>query len=199
MMAGWTWRLLVTSSGSSRTPRGPTCARRTCAWCASTTPTRRRAMRTRAVRTVRTAQITSAYSTLLAHRPPPGPSEPPTFAPKVEDANLTDAAGRQPPGSARRRPRRTRSSRSSRSRDLVGVVSYVDRQSAVLETIVTPKPPAGQRRCSSCWSRGRRTASPRRSLGVESLGGHPPADLDRAGRPDRRAPRVAAPARPGPT
>jgi hypothetical protein len=128
------------------------------------------------VRTIRTAQITSAYSTLLANRPPPGPPGPPSFPPKVTDETLSDALDG------------TRRLLLAAELDdafiallevahLVGVVSYVDRQSGVLESIVTAAPgeatslliflePAEEEGVTEAF------------VGVEPLGGHRPAPLD---------------------
>jgi hypothetical protein len=60
---------------------------------------------------------------------------------------------------------------------LVGVVSYVDRQSAVLEAIVTEV--QGQATSLLIFLEpGEEEGVTEAFLGVESLGGHPPAPLD---------------------
>jgi hypothetical protein len=128
------------------------------------------------IRTIRTAQITSAYSTLLANRPPPGPAPPPTFAPKVADESLTDTLE----GSRRVHLAAEMDDAFIALLEvahMVGVVSYVDRQSAVLEAIVTEAPgeatslliflePAEQEGVTEAF------------LGVEPLGSYAPAPLD---------------------
>jgi hypothetical protein len=59
---------------------------------------------------------------------------------------------------------------------MLGAVSYIDRLSLVLETIVTPEP---QRATSLlAWLDPGPDGATAASIGVESLGGHPPADLD---------------------
>lgn len=129
------------------------------------------------VRTIRTAQITSAYSTLLANRPAgSGPTAPPAFAPKVTDESLTDALDG------------TRRVWLAAEIDdafvallevahLVGVVSYVDRQSAVLESIITAAP--GEATSLLIFLEpGEDEGVTEAFLGVEPLGGHPPAPLD---------------------
>jgi hypothetical protein len=129
------------------------------------------------VRTVRTAQITAAYSMLLANRPAgPGPSMPPAFAPKVTDETLTDALDG------------TRRVLLGAEIDdafvallevahLVGVVSFVDRQSAVLETIITAAP--GEATSLLIFLEpGADEGVTEAFLGVEPLGGHAPAPLD---------------------
>jgi hypothetical protein len=59
---------------------------------------------------------------------------------------------------------------------MLGAVSYIDRLSLVLETIVTPEP---QRATSLlAWLDPGPDGSTAATVGVESLGGHAPADLD---------------------
>jgi hypothetical protein len=130
------------------------------------------------VRTIRTAQITSAYSTLLANRPAgvPTPSGPPTFAPKVTDESPTDALDG------------TRRVLLAAEMDdafvallevahLIGVVSYVDRQSGVLESIITAAP--GEATSLLIYLEpGDEEGVTEAFLGVEPLGGHAPAPLD---------------------
>jgi hypothetical protein len=130
------------------------------------------------VRTIRTAQITSAYSTLLANRPPGegAPTGPPTFAPKVTDESLTDALDG------------TRRVLLAAEIDdafiallevahMVGVVSYVDRTSAVLESIITAAP--GEATSLLIFLEpGDEEGVTEAFLGVEPLGGHAPAPLD---------------------
>jgi hypothetical protein len=128
------------------------------------------------IRTVRTAQITSAYSTLLANRPPPAPEGPPSFAPKVEDASLADAME----GSRRVLLAAEMDDAFVALLEvahMVGVVSYVDRQSAVLEAIVTAAP--GEATSLLIFLEpGEQEGVTEAFLGVEPLGGHAPAPLD---------------------
>ena len=59
---------------------------------------------------------------------------------------------------------------------MLGVVSYIDRLSLVIEAIVTPEP---QRATSLlAWLDPGPDGATAVTIGVESLGGHPPADLD---------------------
>ncbi|MGZ6973180.1 MAG: J domain-containing protein [Acidimicrobiia bacterium] len=126
------------------------------------------------IRTVRTAQITSAYSALLANRPATDASPPvPGFAPRVTDETLTDALDG------------TRRVLLAAELDdafvallevahIVGVVSYVDRQSAVLESIVTAAP--GEATSLLIFLEpGEAEGITEAFLGVEPLGGHAPA------------------------
>ncbi len=126
-------------------------------------------------RTVRTAQITAAYSVLLANRPPSRP-EPPSFTPKVEQETLADALD----GSRRVLLAAEMDDAFVallEAAHVVGVVSYVDRQSAVLETIVTAVP--GQATSLLIFLEpGEQEGVTEAFLGVESLGGHLPAPLD---------------------
>jgi hypothetical protein len=72
---------------------------------------------------------------------------------------------------------------------MLGAVSYVDRLSLVLETIVTPEP---QRATSLLgWLDAGPDEATSATFGVESLGGHAPADLD--GLVDRIAELLASP------
>ena len=128
------------------------------------------------VRTIRTSEITNAYSVLLANRPPPGPPGPPTFPPHVTDTTIEDAL------------EGTRRVLLAAEIDdafvallevahMVGVVSYVDRQSAVLEAIVTARP--GEATSLLIFLEpGDEEGVTEAFIGVEPLGGHPPADLD---------------------
>jgi hypothetical protein len=125
-------------------------------------------------RTVRTAQITAAYSVMLANRDPSRP--PPSFPPKVEDESLDDALD----GSRRVLLAAEMNDAFAALLEvahIVGVVSYVDRQSAVLESIVTAAP--GQATSLLIFLEpGEEEGVTEAFLGVESLGGHPPAPLD---------------------
>ncbi len=128
------------------------------------------------IRTLRTSEITSAYSVLLANRPPPGPAGPPAFTPQRTDTTLEDAL------------EGTRRVLLAAEIDdafiallevahMVGVVSYVDRQSVVLEAIVTVRP--GEATSLLIFLEpGDEEGVTEAFIGVEPLGGHPPADLD---------------------
>jgi DnaJ domain len=126
-------------------------------------------------RTVRTAQITAAYSVLFAQRPATSTPRP-SFTPKVEQETLADAMD----GSRRVLLAAGMDDAFVALLEvahLVGVVSYVDRQSAVLETIVTAEP--GQATSLLIFLEpGEEEGVTEAFLGVESLGGHPPAPLD---------------------
>jgi hypothetical protein len=126
-------------------------------------------------RTVRTAQITAAYSVLFANRPPTG-DVPRSFTPKVEQETLADVMD----GSRRVLLAAEMDDAFAallEAAHVVGVVSYVDRQSAVLETIVTAVP--GQATSLLIFLEpGQEDGVTEAFLGVESLGGHPPAPLD---------------------
>lgn len=127
-------------------------------------------------RTIRTAQITAAYSVLAAELRPAGPPPPPDFVPHVETANLDDALD----GSRRVLLAAGLDDAFVAMLEvahLVGVVSYVDRQSAVLETIVTAAP--GEATSLLVFLEpGEVEGISEAFLGVESLGGHAPAPLD---------------------
>jgi hypothetical protein len=127
------------------------------------------------IRTVRTAQITEAYSTLLANREPVRAGAP-SFAPHVEETSFDDvldgsrrvllAAGMGDAFAA-----------MLEVAHMVGVVSYVDRQSAVLETIVTAAPGEATS-LLVLLEPGEEEGVTEAFLGVEPLGGHAPASLD---------------------
>jgi hypothetical protein len=146
------------------------------------------------IRTVRTAQITSAYSTLLANRPSPGPELPPSFAPRVEDESLADAMD----GSRRVLLAAELDDAFVALLEvahMVGVVSYVDRQSAVMEAIVTAAP--GEATSLLIFLEpGAEEGVTEAFLGVEPLGGHAPAPLDPL--VDRIAELLATPRPPAP-
>jgi hypothetical protein len=129
-----------------------------------------------AMQTVRTAQITSAYSTLLAERPEIPDAPPPSFEPKVAASSWEDvldgsrrvllAAGMDDAYSA-----------LLEVAHMIGVVSYMDRYSAVLETIITAAP--GEATSLLIFLEpGPEDGVTEAFLGVEPLGGHAPAPLD---------------------
>lgn len=126
-------------------------------------------------RTIRTAQITAAYSVLFANRTPPS-ATPPSFTPKVEQPTFADVMD----GSRRVLLAAEMDDAFVallEAAHVVGVVSYVDRQSAVLESIVTAVP--GQATSLLIFLEpGEEDGVTEAFLGVESLGGHPPAPLD---------------------
>jgi hypothetical protein len=133
-------------------------------------------------RTVVTAQITEAYAALLAARERTTSPGAPTAAP----AGGVRGAGPAPSSYADARDDSRRVLLDAPFGDaflallevahLVGDVSYLDRSSGVLEVIVTPEPA----RATSLlvYLEARDDAVTEAVLGVESLGGHPPAALD---------------------
>ena len=72
---------------------------------------------------------------------------------------------------------------------ILGAVSYIDRMSLVLEAIVVPIP--GQATSLLTWLDPAPDGATAATICVESLGGHPPADLDEL--VDRIAELLAAP------
>jgi hypothetical protein len=125
------------------------------------------------VRTVFTAQVTEAYAVLgRARSDEPAPARAPTTGPGPNG----------PKGASETRSVVLDAEQADAYFALlevfhvVGVVSYVDRQQSVLETIVTPVP--GQATSLLALlepAPGHRTMV---MLGVEPLGSHPPAALD---------------------
>jgi hypothetical protein len=129
-----------------------------------------------AMQTVRTAQITSAYSTLLAERPEIPDAPPPSFEPKVATSTWDDVLD----GSRRVLLAAEMDDAYSALLEvahMIGVVSYMDRYSAVLETIITAAP--GEATSLLIFLEpGPEDGVTEAFLGVEPLGGHPPAPLD---------------------
>lgn len=135
------------------------------------------------MRTVRTAQITEAFAVIVAARPaspdaPPGPERSeavpastgsvfrhPSVGPDETRSVLLDA------------PIADAFVALHEAFSVVGVVSYLDRLSLVLEAIVLDRP--GQATSLLAWLDPAPDGVTAVTLGVESLGGHPPADLDR--------------------
>lgn len=137
-------------------------------------------------RTVRTAQITEAYAWLLAGRalPPEDPAgvrvAPWTVRDVLEDTRRVLLDASMPDAFAA----------LLEVAHVIGVVSYVDRESAVLETIVTAAP----RQATSLLvylEPGETAQITEAVLGVEPLGAHEPAPLD--GLVERIATLLAAP------
>ena len=127
------------------------------------------------IRTIRTAQITEAYSVLLANREP-SRAAPNGFDPHVEDQSFDDVID----GSRRVLLAAEIDDAFVAMLEvahMVGVVSYVDRQSAVLETIVTAAPGEATS-LLVLLEPGEEVGVTEAYLGVESLGGHQPASLD---------------------
>ena len=139
------------------------------------------------MRTVRTAQITEAFAVIVAAQsvsmavPGPSPDDQPNANTKPGD-HL---------GSAFRHP--TIAVDDSRVVlldaplmdaflalhevfSILGAVSYIDRLSLVLEAIVLPTP--GQATSLLTWLDRNPDGATAATICVESLGGHPPADLD---------------------
>lgn len=146
-------------------------------------------------RTLVTAQITEAFAVLVRVRtrpePEAGSSDAPSAGARPDDVPGTyDRAG-DPIGASLRHPAVALDDTRSVLLDatpmeaflalhevfsILGAVSYVDRLSLVLETIVTPEP---QRATSLlAWLDPGPEDSTTATIGVESLGGHAPADLD---------------------
>jgi hypothetical protein len=148
-------------------------------------------------RTLVTAQITEAFAVVVRARGNPEP-DPGTVAqaPGGEGARADDAPGTynraaDPIGASLRHPAVALDDTRTVLLDatpmeaflalhevfsMLGAVSYVDRLSLVLETIVTPEP---QRATSLlAWLDPGPDGSTAATVGVESLGGHAPADLD---------------------
>ena len=139
------------------------------------------------MRTIRTAQITEAFAVIVDARaanpePVPRRADPPGPAADGADAYL---------GASFRHP--TIATDDSRVVTLdapmvdaflalhevfsiVGAVSYIDRLSFVLEAIVVPLP--GQATSLLTWLDRGPDGATQATICVESLGGHPPADLD---------------------
>ncbi len=130
------------------------------------------------VRTLRTAQVTRAYAALAAGRATAATaseSDPAAATPRVAapsgrdalddcrrvllDAEITDAFAAL-----------------LEAAYVIGSVSYVDRQSAVLETIVTAAP--GEATAPLAYPGPGGDGSTGGVMGVEPLGRHPPAALD---------------------
>ncbi|MBK5287814.1 MAG: J domain-containing protein [Acidimicrobiia bacterium] len=143
------------------------------------------------LRTVRTAQITEAFAVLLAIQTaqelgvdsaPPAPATPSPKRPGRSDAHL---------GASFRHP--TVGVDDTRvvlldaapmdaflalheAFSMIGAVSYIDRLSLVVEAIVVPEP--GRATSLLAWLDAGPEQATTATLCVESLGGHPPADLD---------------------
>ena len=140
------------------------------------------------LRTVRTAQITEAFATIVAARA--GELEAPSAA-----SGSMDPESRQPGdeyvGPSFRHP--TVGADDTRvvlidapvmdaflalheAFSLLGAVSYIDRLSLVLEAIVVPVP--GQATSLLTWLDRTEEGLTQATICVETLGGHPPAPLD---------------------
>jgi hypothetical protein len=141
-------------------------------------------------RTLETAQITEAFAVVVRARsvgdPPPGdrPEAP------VDVPSTYEHAG-DPIGASLRHPTVALDDTRTLLLDatpmesflalhevfsILGAVSYIDRLSLVLETIVTPEP--GRATSLLAWLDPGPDGATAASVGVESLGGHPAADLD---------------------
>lgn len=154
-------------------------------------------------RTLRTAQITEAFAIVVRARridDAPGPAA----APPREDVPSTYEHSGDPIGATLRHPAVALDDTRTLLLDatpmeaflalhevfsILGAVSYIDRLSLVLETIVTPEP--GRATSLLAWLDPGPDGSTAASVGVESLGGHPAADLD--GLVDRIAQLLASP------
>ena len=156
-------------------------------------------------RTLQTASITEAFAVVVRARGEPEPPPPPDSRdPRPDDIpGIYDRAD-EPIGASLRHPAVALDDTRTVLLDaspmeaflalhevfsMLGVVSYVDRLSLVLETIVTPEP---QRATSLlAWLDPGPDGATAATVGVESLGGHPPADLDAL--VDRMAELLASP------
>jgi hypothetical protein len=129
------------------------------------------------VRTLRTAALTEAYATLRPHQPVPDPvrdaPQPPRRAtPTLEDVYddsrrvLLDASMVEAYAAL------------VEVFHLVGVISYLDRESAVLEAIVTPVPGQATSLLAFLEPSLEGPEVTEAVFGVEPLGSHPPAPLD---------------------
>ena len=143
------------------------------------------------VRTIRTAQITEAFALVVASR-----AVTPESGPYATSEAYLGASFRHPTVAADD----TRVVLLDTSAgeaflalheafSVLGAVSYVDRLSLVLEAIVVPRP--SQATSLLCWLDSRPDGMTNATICVESLGGHPAADLD--GLVDRIAQLLAAP------
>jgi hypothetical protein len=141
------------------------------------------------VRTLRTAEVTQAFALLLAARTAAAGG--PSAASTHDDVPARwDAQAEPDRTGVHRDPVEDLELRSvlldaepmdaflalHEAFSIVGVVSYIDRLSLVLETIVTPVP--GQATSLLAWLDAGPDGTTRATLGVESLGGHAAADLD---------------------
>ncbi len=139
------------------------------------------------MRTVRTAQITEAFAVIVAAQS--GSIAAP--ARTVDDQPRANPTTRDDLGSSFRHP--TIAVDDSRVVlldapltdaflalhevfSILGAVSYIDRLSLVLEAIVLPVP--GQATSLLTWLDRNPDGATAATICVESLGGHPPADLD---------------------
>ena len=145
-------------------------------------------------RTLQTAQITEAFAVVVRARGGEDRLEEPAWprtAPEPDPPPPTYDRGGEPIGASLRHPAVALDDTRTVLLDatpmeaflalhevfsMLGAVSYIDRLSLVLETIVTPEP---QRATSLlAWLDPGPDGTTAASIGVESLGGHPPADLD---------------------
>ena len=168
------------------------------------------------LRTLRTAQITEAFSVIVeAQTASPESTSVPTSAPTSGSARSGSATGTAA-GSATGSPGDAYLGGSFRhptiavdgarevlldapamdafvalheAFSILGAVSYIDRLSLVLEAIVVPVP--GQATSLLTWLDPAPDGATAATICVESLGGHPPADIDTL--LDRIADLLAAP------
>jgi hypothetical protein len=145
-------------------------------------------------RTLLTAQITEAFAVVVRARgteaTAPRPASAKTAPAEPEVPSTYDRSG-DPIGASLRHPAVALDDTRTLYLDatpmeaflalhevfsMLGAVSYIDRLSLVLETIVTPEP--GRATSLLAWLDPGPDDSTAASVGVESLGGHPPADLD---------------------
>jgi hypothetical protein len=135
------------------------------------------------LRTVRTAQITEAFATIVAARAEelearsaasgPIDPEPPYVGPSFRHPTVGADDTRVVLIDA---PVMDAFLALHEAFSLLGAVSYIDRLSLVLEAIVVPVP--GQATSLLTWLDRTEEGLTQATICVESLGGHPPAPLD---------------------
>ena len=135
------------------------------------------------IRTVRTAQITEAFSVIVAARSETMSRSDAVTGPATTSDGHLGAAFRHPTvGVDDTRvvlldaPVMDAFLALHEVFSILGAVSYIDRLSLVLEAIIVPRP--GQATSLLTWLDRNPDGATAATICVESLGGHPPADLD---------------------
>ena len=136
------------------------------------------------VRTILTAQITEAFAVLVAAQtaatPTLDPDRPPE--PPAPDTHVGASFRHPTVGADNTRVVLLDATPMEaflalhEAFSMIGAVSYIDRLSLVLEAIVVPEP--GRATSLLTWLDAGPDDATTATLCVESLGGHPPADLD---------------------
>ena len=154
------------------------------------------------IRTLRTAQITEAFSVVVEAQTA-APESRPAPAPAPDTRTVEDTADGYLGASFRHPTIAVDGAREvvldapvmdaflalHEAFSILGAVSYIDRLSLVLEAIVVPVP--GQATSLLTWLDPAPDGTTAATICVESLGGHPPADIDTL--VDRIADLLAAP------